>query len=243
MVTDPLPISGRRSGTPGHVRLFDAGLLVLLIVAGCAGNSCLADVKTGLAQFDHGDYTHAITTLTPLAAHGDMSAQYALGLANYNRLGIKQDLPAALHWFRLAAAQGLPEAQYCLGVMYARGEGVKASQSTAVAWFKQAAAGGNAMAYYNLGVHYAQGEGAYPDLNAALSYMMIAADLGLEPAAEKRDELAQVVGSVRAAAARRAADRMKAAIRRPAPVPLPGNETPAPAPKSPAPVHSIQIRD
>ncbi|MBS0575720.1 MAG: sel1 repeat family protein [Proteobacteria bacterium] len=226
------PGSGKRAFLPA-----------LLLACAVASGSCLADLKSGLAQFDRSQYTQAIATLKPLAAHGDVSAQYAMGLASYNQLGMKQNLPDALHWFRLAAAQGLPEAQYCLGVMYARGEGVKASQSTAVAWFKLAAAGGNAMAYYNLGVHYAQGEGAYPDLNTALSYMMVAADLGLAQAGEKRDELTQVVGSLRTTAARRAADRMKAAIRRPTPVPLPGSDSASSSAKATAPTHSIQIRN
>ncbi|MBS0212089.1 MAG: sel1 repeat family protein [Proteobacteria bacterium] len=199
-----------------------------------------ANLQQALAQFDHGDYAHALATLKPLAAHGDVSAQYAMGLIDYTPLGVQRNLPDALHWFRLAAAQGLPQAQYCLGVMHARGEGVRANPGAAVQWFKAAASRGYAPAYYNLGVHYAQGDGVYPDLNAALSYMMVAADLGQAEAAEKRDELAQYVGATRTAASRRAADTMKAAIVHVAEPPLPG--TSAPPTASPA-SSNIRIRN
>ncbi|MBS0193076.1 MAG: sel1 repeat family protein [Proteobacteria bacterium] len=210
-----------------------SALAILALAGTLVGAAARADNRgdllKALAQFDHGDYAHAIIGLKPLAAHGDVSAQYAMGLSDYTPLGAPRNLPDALHWFRLAAAQGLPQAQFSLGVMYARGEGVRANQSAAVQWFKAAASSGYAPAYFNLGVHFAQGEGAYPDLNVALAYMMVAADLGQAEAVEKRDELAQFVGATRTAAARRAADRMKAAIVHVAAPPLPGDSAPTSA--------------
>lgn len=204
-------------------------LLPLLLLAGwAASGTCLADLKEGLAQFGHGDYAQAIATLKPVAEHGDASAQYALGLANYNHLGTARNLPEALKWFRLAAAQGMPEAQFCLAEMYAQGEGVPADQKIAVSWFQRAAWGGHGPSFYNLGVHYAQGSGVGSDLTTALAHMMVAADLGVAEAVDKRDELIGYLGPAATARARSIAIGLKIRIIPAVQRPLPSLDTPPP---------------
>ena len=97
----------------------------------------------GLVAYSKGDYAHAIRILRPLAAQGDASAQYFLGLMHERGEGVAQDLQETLKWFRLAAVQGNDRAQFSLGRMCLNGKGVPKDYQEAVKWFRLAAAQGN----------------------------------------------------------------------------------------------------
>src|SRR6202142_4009614 len=57
------------------------------------------------------------------AAKGDPQAQTALGKLYRDGLGVRQDLPEAVRWFRQAADQGYAEAANCLGFLSDYGGG------------------------------------------------------------------------------------------------------------------------
>jgi TPR repeat protein len=78
-----------------------------------------------------------------LAAQGNESAQYHLGLMYLLGEGVTQDYQEAAHWFRLVAALGGADAQYNLGVMYGNGDGVIKDNVYAHMWFNVAASNGN----------------------------------------------------------------------------------------------------
>jgi TPR repeat protein len=109
-------------------------LLVLLFAA-----PAWADVETGRAAFDDGDYATAKRELAPAAEAGDTEAQYLIGLMFMHGAGEVQDFVEAAVWFRKAAERDHGYAQYSLGVLYEAGLGVKHSQGDAMLWFRRAA--------------------------------------------------------------------------------------------------------
>ena len=77
-----------------------------------------------------------------LAEQGVASAQFILGAAYANGLGVPENDAEAVKWYRLAAEQGYLIAQYNLGVMYYNGQGVVQDYIIAHMWFCIAAANG-----------------------------------------------------------------------------------------------------
>ena len=112
-------------------------LLLILVLALAA--PAWADLKSGRAAFDDGDYAAAQRDLAPLAESGDAEAQYLTGLMFMHGAGELQDFEQAAAWFGKAAAQDHGYAQYSLGVLYEAGLGVKHSQGEAMLWFRRAA--------------------------------------------------------------------------------------------------------
>lgn len=114
------------------------GLPPLLLVLALAAPAW-ADLESGRAAFDAGDYATAKRDLAPLAGGGDAEAQYLTGLMFMHGAGEAQDFAQAVAWFRKAAARDHGYAQYSLGVLYEAGLGVKHSQGKAMLWFRRAA--------------------------------------------------------------------------------------------------------
>lgn len=193
----------------------------LLLVLALWSSASFAGLKEGLAAFDKGDFRTAQAELQPLAAKGDVSAEYTLGIASYNALGTPRDYPLALQWFAKAAAQGLAPAQYCLGVMYAHGQGVREDPAIAINWYRRAAMQGNAPAFHNLAVHYGSGRGVAQDMAASLAYFMLSADQGLKDDENRRDMLVLNLKPQQIASAKAMAKAIKAAITHPKLPPLP----------------------
>ena len=75
-----------------------------------------------------------ITKQIQAADQGDASAQFSLGVAYDNGIGVIEDDVEAARWFHKAADQGIAKAQYNLGVMYAKGEGVIEDYVEAYKW-------------------------------------------------------------------------------------------------------------
>lgn len=152
-----------------------------------AGMCCLLGIGiataapfNGLAAaYNKGDYVQAIKILQPLAAQGNLIAQFGLGWMYANGQGVTQDYPAAVQWYRLAAAQGNAGAQFNLGWMYANGQGVTRDYQAAAQWYRLAAAQGNADAQFNLGWMYDHGQGVTRDYQEALQWYRLAAAQGL----------------------------------------------------------------
>jgi TPR repeat protein len=95
--------------------------------------------------------------------------------------GVKRDLNAALHWYKLAAERGDRNATFAVALAALRGEGMAQDQAVAKSWFEKAAAKGHATALYNLGVLALEGD--IQDFRAAAQYFRRAADAGSADAA------------------------------------------------------------
>ena len=80
--------------------------------------------------------------LARAAEHGNLQAQYELGLALRDGRGTIQDYAAARMWIQRAAEGGIGDAQFELGIMYRMGRGVLLDNLKAYAWLNVAAAQG-----------------------------------------------------------------------------------------------------
>jgi TPR repeat protein len=137
---------------------------------------------------------YAISLLRPLASEGNSSAQYFLGLAYDDGLGVERSAESAIRWYEKAAGAGESSAMVNLGVMYSDGRGVIKSRAKAIAWFKQAAMQGHGYGQHNLGVAYREGLGVPVDLVLAYAWLNLASVAALEPhpkAGNLRDSIEQ----------------------------------------------------
>ena len=113
----------------------------------------------------------------------------ALGLILYKisgvtrkvRLGVKENNPLSVKWYRRAAEQGYPVAQSLLGAQYYHGEGVKRDYSKAISWYRKGAKQGDSVGQSNLGGIYIMGEGVPVDLVLGYAWSSLAATQGFGP--------------------------------------------------------------
>lgn len=120
----------------------------------------------------------AIGMLTAYAAKNNAVSQSKLASLYQIGAGVEKDIPAAVTWYRKAAALEDPTALNNLGIMYFAGEGVEKDLAEAKVLFEQAAAKGSAGAMDNLGEMYVQGIGVDKDESAALGWFLRAAARG-----------------------------------------------------------------
>lgn len=118
------------------------------------------------------------------AESGDAQAQFELGRAYEDGVGVAQDDERAAQWFRKSADQGNARGQNALGVMYALGRGVQRDKEEAVRWYKKAAKQGLAEGIYNVAISYYNGEGSEENTALAYTWMMLAQRKGDTQAAE-----------------------------------------------------------
>ena len=87
----------------------------------------VAIAKRCVAVDAEGHYSETVhlQCLLQAARHGDILAQYLLGLFYYVGDGRPQNYDEALKWFGRSADQGHPMAQFMLAKMYAQGQGVR----------------------------------------------------------------------------------------------------------------------
>jgi TPR repeat protein len=119
-----------------------------------------------------------IDDLRAKAEAGDAQAEYELGIAYHNGLGVPKDVRKASHWWRKAAEHGSTEGQFNLGVLYASGDGVPMDQTEAVKWYRMAAERGKPDAQVLLGLAYISGDGVSQDKAAAVMWFRKAAEQG-----------------------------------------------------------------
>ena len=91
------------------------------------------------------------------AERGDAEAQFKLGRAYAEGLGVPPDNGKAVVHYRRAAEQGHALAMYALGWSYFRGEGVDASDVEGLRWIRKAADQGSGEAQVSLGDIYDTG--------------------------------------------------------------------------------------
>ncbi len=123
------------------------------------------------------DEREAVRWFRLAADQGDVGAQFNLGNAYIDGLGVPKDEREAVRWMRLAADQGFADAQFSLGFAFANGlGGVPKDEREAVRWYRLAADQQYAVAQYNLGVMYANGQGVPKDEREAVRWYRLAAD-------------------------------------------------------------------
>jgi len=107
----------------------------------------------------------------------DADFEVKLGnIYSYGWDGEDRNFPAAITWYRKAAAQGSAEGLYKVGYLYDTGEGVTQNAAEAMKWFIQSAEKGNAKAEFDLGVRYAQGRDMKLDYSEGLKWLKKAAE-------------------------------------------------------------------
>lgn len=99
--------------------------------------------QEGIAAYKAGDYRIAFAKLHPLAAKGDVDAQFFVGVMCFRGQGVEQDFRQSLIWYLKAAEQGDAQAQSKLGVMYGNGHGIPQDIVEAHKWYSLAARAGN----------------------------------------------------------------------------------------------------
>ena len=121
-----------------------------------------------------------IEQLLKTAEQGDTKAQQELGDMYRRGVGVSENGPEAVKWYRLAAEQGDAKAQQELGYMYFFGkyEGVPENNQGAARWFRKAAEQGEAKAQERLGHMYRRGVGVAEDNREAVKWYRKAAEQG-----------------------------------------------------------------
>jgi len=112
------------------------------------------------------------------AEAGDAAAQFRLGKCYEEGLGVEQDFPKALEWFKTSADLSYAASQHMLGTCYAYGMQVPQDYQLAFQWFQKAAEQGHAGAQYMLGMRYANGLGEEQDDKLAAKWFGRAAEAG-----------------------------------------------------------------
>jgi len=134
-----------------------------------------ADLETGVAAYERGDYETAFKEFKAAAEQGNAEAQNRLGDMYAEGQGVPQDYGEAVKWYRRAAEQGDAKAQFFLGSMYVEGQGVIQDYAEAVKWFRRAADQGDAGAQGSLGFMYLLGRGVPQDYQLAYMWFNLAA--------------------------------------------------------------------
>lgn len=77
-----------------------------------------SELEQGKRLFKDGYYKRAMQQLLPLAAEGNMEAQYAVGYMYYYGFGTTQDTESGAFWIQRSANQGFQPAAQALIVMH-----------------------------------------------------------------------------------------------------------------------------
>lgn len=150
------------------------------------------DFAEGVRAYEQQDYEAALREFRPLAEHGNVGAQWRLGVMYGDGRGVDKDYRQAEEWFRMAAERGHMGSQRALGSLYMSGihdEIIPRDLRRSAQWFRRAAEQDDASAQYVLGLMYDMGAGLPQSQIRAYVWHSLAATHGLEPAREAREEL------------------------------------------------------
>ena len=134
-------------------------------------------LKLGDDASGRGDYAAALDVYRALAAQGDSSAEYYLGVMSEFGHGVDKDTADAVGWYRKAAEGGSVLAQLKLGLIHDEGlGGVPQDLVEAVRWYRMAAEQGLiAEAMRKIGWVYHRGNGVPQDHVEAYMWFSLAA--------------------------------------------------------------------
>jgi len=134
-------------------------------------NHANADVETGIAAYQRGDYAAAFVEFSDAARQNDSLALNVLGIMNAEGRGVARNDKLAVDLFFKAQTLGSLEAGANLGRMYADGRGVPQSNTEALRHYREAALGGYVPAMRKLAEIYEGGElGIAPDPALAMEW-------------------------------------------------------------------------
>lgn len=155
------------------VLILSVGLLNACAMQPCAEFDRYAALKGGVDPLTSEEFTPAgASYLRCLADRGDKHAQFRLGYAYENGVGLDQDTAQAVAWYQKAAEEvvatnyvyqgavgsrdarmlpvgdggirlGLPEAKYALALLYLNGKGVDPDSEKAIGLLNEAADAGH----------------------------------------------------------------------------------------------------
>jgi uncharacterized protein len=111
------------------------------------------------------------------ADRGNPDAQYKLGKAYIDGIGVDKDKVAAVYWFQKAAEQGKRDAQYELGKACLNGSGISKNYEMALHWYRKAAENGCIKSQYTMGCLYEEGRGVQKDIFVAASWWWKACEI------------------------------------------------------------------
>lgn len=136
-----------------------------------------------IEMYDLGDKVQAdpaesFRLLKLWAAHGDLNAQWHVGMRLGEGLGVDRNDTEAVRWFQKAAARGFIKAQVSLGHFSLQGRGMKQDDAAAVRWFRAGAEQGDAAAQNSLGYTYGTGRGVQQDRTEAFRLYRLSAEQG-----------------------------------------------------------------
>ena len=120
-----------------------------------------------------------IKLLETAARRGLAEAQFELGVAYDQGVGVTQNHATAAGWYQRAAEQGLTDAQYNLATLFDEGLGTPRDFERARHWYMRAADAGEARAMNNLGYIYEKGLTGVRDYGKAVVWYRRAARKGL----------------------------------------------------------------
>lgn len=122
------------------------------------------------------DYKLAIAYYRKSERHGNVEAQYSIGVMYEDGLGVEQDNVEAMKWYRKASEGGYARAGRAIGWLYQNGKGVDKDLGKAVEWYRKAAEQGYPVAQFDMGVMYDNGWGVEKDCVEAVRWYRKAAE-------------------------------------------------------------------
>lgn len=139
------------------------------------GTAYAASVQQGVDAASRNDYATAVKLWQAPAAAGDADAQFNLGMAYKNGLGVPADLARAEDLFRKSATQGHVDAGDQYGLLLFQTN----RRREALPWLETAAEHGEERAQYVLGTAHYNGDFVPKDWIMAYALMSSAAGQGL----------------------------------------------------------------
>ncbi|MZR31931.1 tetratricopeptide repeat protein [Sneathiella litorea] len=176
-----------------RIELFTVALSAAVLVTLWTSPTVRADFNDGVTAYEAGDYTAAFNEWLPLAKNNDPAAMRNIGHMYRRGLGVAQDFPKAMTWYKRAATIGFDRAQANVAGMYLAGEGVEKDYAQAANWFARAAQQGHVVSQYNLALLLENGLGVEKNEERALGWFALAAKAGHPGAQKKAAELALII--------------------------------------------------
>ena len=212
-MTNPMaPAAGETAQTAAPITVPDAIKPASLVIAAKQGDP-LALFEIGARYSEgrgvDGDFAEAAKWYRMAADKGFAPAMYRLANLYENGTGVERNVGTAKHYYAMAAEMGNASAMHNLAVIYASGADGVQDYPSAAKWFSRAAELGISDSQFNLGILNARGNGVPQDLEASYKWFAIAAKEGDKDAAQKRDEVANVMTPEQLEKARAAVDLWK----------------------------------
>jgi TPR repeat protein len=113
--------------------------LIAGVLAALLPRPASADLASGIAAYDAGDYVAADRELRGLAEFGDPAAAHVLARMYFAGQGVPADPRQGIRWERKAAEGGEPKAQLDLGMRHQYGLAVPRDIAAAEKWYRMAA--------------------------------------------------------------------------------------------------------